>query len=251
MSETRRAVRSALLRRLPYPWWGPVFSMLNRAASHRRAFRRMRVGAGSYIDPSVQIVGWEHVRVGSNSTLSEGVWLNVNHRDQPVDRIMVGDFCHIGRNNFLSSGPSIELRDYCFTGLDCHFLGCGHDVALPSSPYIVAGLSAGAPIVIGTNCWLATSVTVLEGVEIGRGSVVGARSLVTRSLPPFSIALGAPAQVVKRFDFRNQRWTDMRTWSDDLERFMPSAEEYDDELRRRFSDFRLSLHSGSRRFGWL
>ena len=50
------------------------------------------------------------------------------------------------------------------------------------------------PVVIGDHCWIAADVTVLRGVEIGEQSVVGARSLVTRSMPPHTLALGNPAR---------------------------------------------------------
>lgn len=50
------------------------------------------------------------------------------------------------------------------------------------------------PVVIGDHCWVAADVTVLRGVEIGAHTIVGARSLVTRSLPPHSLAYGSPAK---------------------------------------------------------
>ncbi|MEM9176426.1 MAG: acyltransferase [Myxococcota bacterium] len=50
------------------------------------------------------------------------------------------------------------------------------------------------PVEIGDHCWIASDVTVLRGVHIGEQSVVGARSLVARSIPPHSLAIGAPAE---------------------------------------------------------
>lgn len=49
------------------------------------------------------------------------------------------------------------------------------------------------PVTIGNHCWIASDVTVLRGVEIGEQSVVGARSLVSKSIPPHSLAIGSPA----------------------------------------------------------
>ena len=54
-----------------------------------------------------------------------------------------------------------------------------------------------APVRIGPDVWLGRSVSVLRGVDIGQGSVVGAHAVVTRDLPPFSIAVGVPARVVR------------------------------------------------------
>jgi acetyltransferase-like isoleucine patch superfamily enzyme len=52
------------------------------------------------------------------------------------------------------------------------------------------------PIKIGAACWLSDNVTILRGVEIGNGAVVGAGAVVTKDIPPFAIAVGIPAEVV-------------------------------------------------------
>jgi acetyltransferase-like isoleucine patch superfamily enzyme len=246
-----RSLRRTLFEMLPWSLWAPVYAWSGVGPRRARGFRSQRVGAGSYVDPSVQIVGCNHVRIGSNTMLSEGSWLNVNHRTGPDDRITIGNHCLIGRDNFLSSGPSIVIRDFCFTGLSCRFLGCGHDIESPLVPYIVSGVTPGESIVVGVNCWLATAVTVMQGVEIGRGSIVGANTVVTKSTPPFSIVVGAPSKVTKRFDFRNNRWIDAAEWSDDLDRFMPSDAEYLDRMLSQAHRISPSLLSASSRFGHL
>lgn len=60
-----------------------------------------------------------------------------------------------------------------------------------------------APIEIGEDCWLGLNVAIMRGVTVGRGCVVGANSVVTRDLPPYSIAAGTPARVIgQRLDYR-------------------------------------------------
>ena len=51
--------------------------------------------------------------------------------------------------------------------------------------------------VIEADCWIGSRVSIMEGILIGRGTIVGTGSIVTRSLPPYSVALGAPARVVR------------------------------------------------------
>jgi acetyltransferase-like isoleucine patch superfamily enzyme len=239
-----------LLDHLPWKYWGPVIKARRRSGGGR-AFRKRNVGRNSYVDPSVQIFGWEHVTVGENASLSEGSWLNASAREGGNDRIVIGNFCHIGRRNFFSTGGLIHIKDFGLTGLDCHFLGCGHNIESPMIPYSASGLSAGAPIEVGVNCWLTTSVTVLEGVQIGFGSVIGARSVVTECVPPFSIAIGNPCNVVKRFDFRGNRWIAAEEFRDELAAFMPKEAEYLAELRRNRESLRPALHASGSRFGWL
>lgn len=241
---------SLLLNRLSWRAWGTLFALRTGSRRAPKLFRATNVGAGSYVDPTVQIFGWRQVFVGAFSVLSEDVWLNVNRRGENPDRIIIGDHCLIGRRNYFSTGGVIRVRDFAFTGVDCHFLGCGHDYRSPSVPYTI-GLSAGASIEVGVNCWISTSVTVMEGVKIGHGSVVGARSVVLHDIPPFSIAVGTPARVIQRFDFARKSWVDARQSTEDLEAAMPSEAEYLALLNREYGELLPSLPAASKRFGWL
>lgn len=251
LNRHRSNLRTRLFRHLPWSLWGLASRLRSGTAHSLAAFRRECVGDRSYVDPSVQVAGWRNVQIGTDTTISEDCWLNVNFRDAGKKRILVGDFCHVGRRNFFSSGPQIILKDFCFTGIDCQFLGCGHDISSPLVPYIASGLSEGAPIEIGVNCWLTTAVTVLEGVRIGHGSVIGARSLVQSDIPPFSIAVGNPCRVVKRFDFQSDRWIDVSAWTQDLESLLPNELDYRRTLAAREPDIAPALFSASRRFGWI
>lgn len=56
------------------------------------------------------------------------------------------------------------------------------------------------PITIGSNCWLASNVTIIGGVNIGEGCVIGAGSVVTKDIPPFSLAAGNPCKVIRKID---------------------------------------------------
>lgn len=53
-------------------------------------------------------------------------------------------------------------------------------------------------IIIEDDCWLGSGVKVLDGVTIGKGCVIGANSVVTKDIPPYSVAVGAPARVIKK-----------------------------------------------------
>ena len=236
---------------LPWKFWGPGYVIFFGGIGKKSKFRKFCVGKGSYVDPSVCIVGWKNVLIGSNTILSEDVWLNVNHREQEVKRIIIGDNCIIGKRNFLSSGPLIEIKDYCFTGLNCQFLGCGHIIDRPTEPYITSGTTAGDIIGIGVNCWLATSVTVLQGVRIGHGSVIGAGSFVLSDIPPFSVAVGNPCKVIKRYDFQNSRWVRLSDWTDELEKLIPTETEYLKSLKNKCGAIPLHLVNSSKRFGWV
>ena len=59
---------------------------------------------------------------------------------------------------------------------------------------------------IGDGCWLGEKVCVLPGVTIGKKCIIGAGSIVTKSIPDFSIAVGNPAKVIKKYNFETHKW---------------------------------------------
>jgi len=61
-------------------------------------------------------------------------------------------------------------------------------------------------IEIGDNVWIGDHVCVLSGAKIGNGAVVGAMSLVNSVVPPYTMVVGVPARVIKKFNFDNKRW---------------------------------------------
>lgn len=60
------------------------------------------------------------------------------------------------------------------------------------------GIKEGEDIIIENNCWLGMGVVVCPGVKIGNGSVVGAGSVVTQDIPPYSVVVGVPAKIIKK-----------------------------------------------------
>lgn len=62
------------------------------------------------------------------------------------------------------------------------------------------GIMRARPITIGDNVWIAAHVTVLPGVSIGEGSVIGAGSVVTKDIPPYTLAVGNPCRVIRPVD---------------------------------------------------
>ena len=68
-----------------------------------------------------------------------------------------------------------------------------------------------SPVIIEKNVWIGELVSVLPGVTIGQGSIIGSNSVVNKNIPPFCIAVGIPAKVVKKFDFENNEWESKKT----------------------------------------
>ncbi|MFX0198234.1 MAG: acyltransferase [Candidatus Hodarchaeota archaeon] len=112
-------------------------------------------------------------------------------------QLVIGDSVHIGQMSFIDATGGVEIGRDSFTGPNVTIISGNHNFQDTTVPIRLQG---GTPekITIGCDVWLGANVTVLGGVNIGIGSVIGAGSLVTTSMPPYSIAVGVPATVIGR-----------------------------------------------------
>jgi len=195
------AIRHRVEAHLPKKWWA--------LAVRLRHGSKLTLGSGSFVHPRAQVIGCANVAIGANTCISEGCWLNVNHRDPGVIGIAIGSNCFIGRDNFFSSGRSIELGDYCLTTLGCRFICASHIAEDPRVPYLCSGVTRDDSISVGVNCFFGAGATVLGNVTVGHGSVIGANALVTQDVPPFSLVVGSPAKVIKRYSYSRQAWLEI------------------------------------------
>lgn len=103
---------------------------------------------------------------------------------------------------------------------EVHVVGQDHVSNDSAQPMRIGVPFAPRPVtVIEADCWIGARATIMEGVRIGRGSVVGAATVVTRSVPPYSVVVGVPGRILRvRFGPAQAREHDMllygRTFAD-------------------------------------
>ncbi len=172
--------------------------------SSRRARRFGAFGAGSGIlFPTVALYGEPYIRVGARvvvgpyCTLSAGVMPGHVPDHDPV--VTIGDDVLIGRGSGIVGHRSITIGDGVFTGHHVYITDANHgyeDVTLS----IGEQFAAPRPVRIGAGSWIGHGAIVLPGASIGEHVVIGAGSVVTGSIPSFSVAVGNPARVIRRHD---------------------------------------------------
>lgn len=174
-------------------------------------------GRGLVFGRSVCLRHPRRIHLGKGVIIDDNCVLDA--KGESEDGISIGDQVVLGRNTILScKGGRIEIGDNSNISANCMLLSetrlfIGRNVLIAGMAYIVAGGNHGIertdiPIIrqpvtqkggvrIEDNCWLGANVTVLDGVTIGRDSIIGAGAVVTESIPEFAIAVGVPARVIK------------------------------------------------------
>jgi len=116
-----------------------------------------------------------------------------------AERIFIGDGCTINHNNVLWAGKReavIQLGRHVMTGPNVMIFAFNHGYALSAHSMIDQPFTEGN-VIIEDDVWIGAGCIILAGVRICRGVVLGAGSVVTRELPPYTICAGVPARVIK------------------------------------------------------
>ena len=119
-----------------------------------------------------------------------------HHYEFIGDKLIIGKFCAIGKGvEFIMNGANHKMNS--ITTYPFNILGGGWEKYTPE----LSSLSLKGDTVIGNDVWIGQNVTVLPGVHIGDGAIIGANSVVSKDVPPYSVAGGNPVKVIrKRFD---------------------------------------------------
>ena len=136
--------------------------------------------------------------LGSGSTVEDFATLN-----NGVGDLLIGDRSRIGIGNVLI-GP-IKIGNDCILAQNIVISALNHgyeaiDLPIKDQPVTTRQIE------LEDECWIGANVSITAGVSIGKHSVVGAGSVVTKSVPPYHIAVGNPARLVKKYDFEKKEW---------------------------------------------
>ncbi|MBE6037126.1 MAG: acyltransferase [Clostridiales bacterium] len=121
--------------------------------------------------------------------------LDLGRRVSLSTRIEIGDRSGIGDRSWIHG--KVIIGDDVMMGPECVMLTANHNMARTDIPMNRQGDGEEKPVRIGNDVWLGARVIVLPGVTIGDGAVIGAGSVVTKDVPPYCVAAGNPARVIR------------------------------------------------------
>ena len=200
LQKIRAQIITNLIGGIPRPFGTAIRQFL-----YKTIFAKM--GNKVYIQAGCEFVGADAIEIGDDVKILRDVRLNVSSEnslirlgnkvclDRGVDVNVAGEDCliEIGDRSYLGpyvciSGPGeVKIGKQCLIASQSGIYANNH------REY---GLSREG-ITIEDNCWLGTGVRILDGVTIGHGSVIGAGAVVTKNIPPYSVAVGVPAKRIK------------------------------------------------------
>ena len=150
------------------------------------------------------------ISLGNSVSLRKDAWLNVaddNPEGEPV--IVIEDNCAIGSDSIISAKNLIHLERDVLVAQSVLIVDHNHAYEDLALPIVKQGITEGGRIRIGQGCWIAHGAAILcpKGeLVIGRNCVVAANSVVTRSIPDYSLVAGFPARIIRQYDPETKAW---------------------------------------------
>jgi acetyltransferase-like isoleucine patch superfamily enzyme len=199
LCNSRTGAIGYLLRKMFYPM---VFGRIGRNVTFGRNItirhpHKIKIGDNCIVDENCVLDAKgddpRGIELGNNCVLSRNNILSCKG-----GYIKLGDGTNIAQNSLVHSEVAVEMGKNTLVASYVYFVGGGnHDFSRTDVPVIQQPSLSRGGIFIEDNCWFGASVIVLDGSKIGRDCVIGAGAIVNSDLPPYSLAVGTPARVLR------------------------------------------------------
>jgi acetyltransferase-like isoleucine patch superfamily enzyme len=144
------------------------------------------IGKGTIVGRHTEIINCSRVSIGQRCFLQDAIYLRAGTEGKITikDRAAINSFCKIFGHGSVEIGEDTQV-------------GPGSLITTTDHNYFGDLETSFKPVVIGKGVWIGANVTILPGVEIGDRAVIGAGSVVNKSIPAGAVAVGVPARVIK------------------------------------------------------
>ena len=165
----------------------------NRARIHREFARRRAFCRWPVHGNVLEAFRDGRLEVGADTLFEPGVWITA----PGAARIRIGSGTFLNLGVMIAAFELVEIGNHCMLANGCFVSDANHRFEDVQRPVTWQGFSTKGPTRIGDNVWCGAHVVVTSGVTIGERAIVGANSVVTTDVAPYSIVAGTPARVLK------------------------------------------------------
>lgn len=164
-----------------------------------------RFGLRSIIMSPLRIEGHRNIFIGNKCCIQYRSWLAAMPLTGYIPQLVIEDGCSIGNFNHIYATRSVLLHKNVLTADKVYISDNLHGYEDVNTPIMHQSIIQNKNVEIGEGSWLGENVCVL-GAKIGKHCVIGSNSVVTKDIPDYCVAVGVPAQVIKRYNFKIKKW---------------------------------------------
>jgi acetyltransferase-like isoleucine patch superfamily enzyme len=146
--------------------------------------------------------------LGEGVSIERNCWIQVvnTREDEDSTKLIIKSNAGIGMGSSISAAAEVVIGQHTLLGRNVYISDHAHAFGDITIPIMRQGIDNIKPVSIGQHTWLGQNAVVLPGASIGMHCVIGANAVVNSHIPDFSVAVGAPARVVKRYSPETRRW---------------------------------------------
>lgn len=164
-----------------------------------------KIGSSSRL-VKARIDGYSRIFIGSKVYINDKAWLACAPLTGDVNcKLIIGDGTYIGRFSHIYATSKIEIGKKVLMADKVYLSDNLHSYENIEMPVIDQPIKQTNPVMISDGAWLGENVCVI-GASVGKNSVIGANSIVTKDIPDYCVAIGSPAIIIKRYNFETKQW---------------------------------------------
>ena len=175
-------------------WYERSRRPLNRARLQWELAKREAYARGPLNGNILELLREGRLEIGPQAFFEPHVWLTATDGG----RIRIGGGTFLNLCVQVAAVELVDIGEHCMFANGCFITDGNHRYDDPTKPVTWQGFTSKGPTRIGDNVWCGANVVITSGVTVGERCVIGANSVVNGNLPPYSIAVGAPARVIKQ-----------------------------------------------------
>jgi acetyltransferase-like isoleucine patch superfamily enzyme len=157
------------------------------------------------IDP-LKIDGGKNISIGNNCLIQYKTWLAaLPLTGADKCQLVIEDGVVIGHFNHIYATKSIVIEKDALLADRVYISDNLHNYSNPMIPIKNQNIIQKNEVVIGSGCWIGENVSII-GASVGKNSMIGANSVVTKDISDYCVAVGIPARIIKRYNFKTNTW---------------------------------------------
>ncbi len=163
------------------------------------------LGTMSKIISPLKIDGIANISLGDKVIIEKGAWLAALPLTGKKSDLIIHDNCVIGHYSHIYATNRVVIEKYVLIADKVYISDNIHQFEDVNFPIIQQPIKQLSNVRIGEGSWIGENVCII-GASIGKHCVIGANAVVNKDIPDFSVAVGVPARIIKKYCFKKKMW---------------------------------------------
>jgi len=186
--------------------FGPVLNFIFNLYTKLVTREFKNVGENCSIRPVLNTTNPRNISLGNDVSLGIFCWIDTNTSLKQTPSLVIGNRVHIGAYSMIIAADEIQVGDNVLMSERVIILDHIHDYTNIQKAVIDQPIVSKGKIVIENDCFIGANAVIMGNVHIGKHAVIGANSVITKNVPAYSVVVGVPGRLIKKYDFKKKKW---------------------------------------------